>query len=68
MALPALYRYGQEGKWFGPKLFTVFMLEGVVQVSRAIVLLVHECDEVCLAVCHHLLHPHLRLFLPVGPE
>jgi hypothetical protein len=35
MALPALYRYGQEGKWFGPKLFSVFMLEGVVQVSRA---------------------------------
>jgi hypothetical protein len=35
MALPALYRYGQEGKWFGPKLFSVFMVEGVVQVSRA---------------------------------
>jgi phospholipid-translocating ATPase len=34
MALPALYRYGREGKWFGPKLFTVFMFEGVVQVSR----------------------------------
>jgi len=31
MAIPALYRYGREGKWFGAKLFTVFMMEGVVQ-------------------------------------
>jgi len=34
MALPGLYRYGREGKWFGVKLFTVFMMEGVVQVGR----------------------------------
>jgi len=34
MALPELYRYGREGKWFGEKLFTIFMLDGVVQVSR----------------------------------
>jgi phospholipid-translocating ATPase len=40
MALPELYRYGREGKWFGNKLFTVFMLEGVVQVSRNFVLLI----------------------------
>lgn len=33
MALPQLYRYGREGKWFGVKLFTVFMMEGVVQVG-----------------------------------
>lgn len=33
MALPQLYRYGREGKWFGVKLFTVFMLEGIVQVG-----------------------------------
>ena len=33
MAIPALYRYGREGKWFGGKLFAVFMLEGVVQVG-----------------------------------
>ncbi|KAI0273495.1 hypothetical protein BC834DRAFT_1024630 [Gloeopeniophorella convolvens] len=31
MALPALYRYGREGKWFGEKLFAIFMLDGVVQ-------------------------------------
>jgi phospholipid-translocating ATPase len=31
MALPQLYRYGREGKWFGAKLFTVFMFEGVLQ-------------------------------------
>jgi len=34
MALPSLYRYGREGKYFGEKLFLVFMSEGVVQVSR----------------------------------
>ena len=34
MAIPELYRYGREGKWFGTKLFSVFMLEGVVQVGR----------------------------------
>lgn len=34
MALPQLYRFGREGKWFGTKLFSVFMFEGVVQVSR----------------------------------
>ena len=32
MALPELYRYGREGKWFGVNLFTVFMFEGVIQV------------------------------------
>ncbi|KAH9981426.1 hypothetical protein BGW80DRAFT_1270175 [Lactifluus volemus] len=36
MAFPSLYRYGREGKWFGVKLFTVFMLEGVVQVVAII--------------------------------
>jgi magnesium-transporting ATPase (P-type) len=34
MALPELYRYGREGKWFGVKLFSVFMFEGVMQVGR----------------------------------
>jgi hypothetical protein len=34
MAFPALYRYGREGKWFGIKLFSVFMMEGVVQVGQ----------------------------------
>jgi phospholipid-translocating ATPase len=31
MAIPELYRYGREGKWFGVKLFAVFMMEGIVQ-------------------------------------
>ena len=34
MCIPELYRYGREGKWFGAKLFTVFMSEGVIQVSQ----------------------------------
>ncbi|SRR6266404_3153429 len=36
IAIPQLYRYGREGKWFGGKLFTVFMLDGVMQVSRCL--------------------------------
>jgi phospholipid-translocating ATPase len=31
IALPELYHFGREGKWFGGKLFTVFMFEGVIQ-------------------------------------
>jgi hypothetical protein len=38
MAIPELYRYGREGKWFGVKLFSVFMMEGVVQVGRKLCL------------------------------
>jgi phospholipid-translocating ATPase len=34
MAFPTLYRFGREGKWFGKKLFTIFMLEGVLQVGQ----------------------------------
>ncbi|KAK0439550.1 phospholipid-translocating ATPase [Armillaria borealis] len=31
MAIPELYRYGREGKWFGLKWFTVYMFDGVYQ-------------------------------------
>ncbi|KAK0212024.1 phospholipid-translocating ATPase [Armillaria fumosa] len=31
MAIPELYRYGREGKWFGLKWFTVYVLDGVYQ-------------------------------------
>ncbi|KAF9016585.1 phospholipid-translocating P-type ATPase [Hymenopellis radicata] len=31
MALPELYRYGREGKWFGMKWFAVYMIDGVYQ-------------------------------------
>ncbi|KAI0256565.1 phospholipid-translocating P-type ATPase [Lactifluus subvellereus] len=41
MALPELYRYGREGKWFGVKLFTVFMMEGVVQSAIIFFVLVY---------------------------
>ncbi len=67
MALPQLYRYGREGKWFGVKLFTVFMMEGVVQVGRKFVVL-RLTSDVCLAVRRHLLHSPLRLFLSICPE
>ncbi|KDR73672.1 hypothetical protein GALMADRAFT_251453 [Galerina marginata CBS 339.88] len=31
MAVPKLYRYGREGKWFGMGQFIVYMLDGVTQ-------------------------------------
>lgn len=33
MALPELYWYGREGKWFGIWDFAVYMFDGVMQVS-----------------------------------
>ena len=32
MAVPELYWYGREGKWFGLRQFIVYMLDGVMQV------------------------------------
>lgn len=32
MAVPELYWYGREGKWFGMRQFAVYMFDGVVQV------------------------------------
>jgi hypothetical protein len=32
MDVPELYRYGREGRWFGLRLFTIYMLDGVYQV------------------------------------
>lgn len=34
MALPELYWYGREGKWFGIRDFGIYMFDGVVQVSE----------------------------------
>ncbi|KAJ7907347.1 hypothetical protein B0H13DRAFT_2332504 [Mycena leptocephala] len=31
MALPELYRYGREGRWFGFRWFVLFMLDGIYQ-------------------------------------
>lgn len=31
MAVPELYWYGREGKWFGMRQFSVYMLDGVIQ-------------------------------------
>jgi hypothetical protein len=31
MDVPELYRYGREGRWFGLRLFTIYM-DGVYQV------------------------------------
>ncbi|KAJ2929330.1 hypothetical protein H1R20_g7765, partial [Candolleomyces eurysporus] len=31
MAFPELYRFGREGRWFGMKVFGVFMFDGVFQ-------------------------------------
>jgi hypothetical protein len=32
MALPELYRFGREGKWFGMQTFVIYMIDGVYQV------------------------------------
>lgn len=34
MAFPELYRYGRERTWFSLKLFTIFMIDGIVQVCQ----------------------------------
>ncbi|KAF8969603.1 hypothetical protein BDZ97DRAFT_1794193 [Flammula alnicola] len=31
MAVPELYWYGREGKWFGMRQFVVYMLDGIIQ-------------------------------------
>ncbi|OCB86698.1 phospholipid-translocating P-type ATPase [Sanghuangporus baumii] len=31
MELPELYRYGREGRWFNFKIFSIYMLDGIVQ-------------------------------------
>jgi magnesium-transporting ATPase (P-type) len=34
MALPELYRYGREGKWFGMWTFSGYMIDAVYQVRN----------------------------------
>ncbi|THH16144.1 hypothetical protein EW146_g4435 [Bondarzewia mesenterica] len=41
MALPELYRYGREGKWFGMKLFSAYMIDGIVQSAVIFFLLLY---------------------------
>lgn len=41
MALPQLYRYGREGHWFGMKLFSFFMFEGVAQSAVVFFLILY---------------------------
>jgi len=36
MALPELYRFGRESKWFSMKLFNVYMADGVIQASSVL--------------------------------
>ncbi|KAF8514068.1 phospholipid-translocating ATPase [Gautieria morchelliformis] len=31
MAIPELYRYGREGSWYGLRLFSIYMLDGIYQ-------------------------------------
>jgi len=33
MDVPQLYWLGREGKWFGIRQFTAYMLDGVLQVQ-----------------------------------
>lgn len=31
MAVPQLYRFGREGTWYGLRLFSIYMLDGIYQ-------------------------------------
>ncbi|CAK5277213.1 unnamed protein product [Mycena citricolor] len=44
MAFPELYRFGREGKWFGFKLFSVFMFEGVFQSAIIFFFILYTYD------------------------
>lgn len=33
MAIPELYRYGREGTYFGFRLFSIYIFDGIVQVN-----------------------------------
>ena len=67
MAVPDLYWYGREGKWFGMRQFTVYMLDGVVQVCS------FWSRQVCISdshstVCNYLLHHFIHLFHYLGAD
>lgn len=67
MAVPDLYWYGREGKWFGMRQFTVYMLDGVVQVRS------FWSRQVCISdshstVCNYLLHHFIHLFHYLGAD
>ncbi|KIY50739.1 phospholipid-translocating P-type ATPase [Fistulina hepatica ATCC 64428] len=46
MALPELYRYGREGKWFGMKIFTIYMLDGLLQSAIVYFLILYAYESV----------------------
>ncbi|KAJ7436207.1 phospholipid-translocating ATPase [Mycena latifolia] len=45
MALPELYRYGREGRWFGFKSFVIFMLDGIYQSAIIFFLIRYTYDS-----------------------
>ncbi|KAH6908304.1 phospholipid-translocating ATPase [Coprinopsis sp. MPI-PUGE-AT-0042] len=38
MDFPELYRFGREGRWFGMGLFTIYMLDGIMQQVQSAVI------------------------------
>ncbi|KAJ7772973.1 phospholipid-translocating ATPase [Mycena maculata] len=44
MALPELYRYGREGRWFGLRQFILYMADGVYQSAVLFFLIVYTYD------------------------
>ncbi|KAJ7143107.1 phospholipid-translocating ATPase [Mycena crocata] len=45
MALPELYRYGREGRWFGLRLFVIYMLDGIYQSAIIFFLIRYTYDS-----------------------
>jgi Phospholipid-translocating P-type ATPase C-terminal len=63
MALPELYHFGREARWFNFKLFNIFMIDGVVQVSLCLGLLCFSGADVEHAVHYHILLASVRVLL-----
>jgi len=62
MDIPELYRYGREGTWFGLRLFTIYMLDGVYQVRFCFLLQRFDAEFLCaFSVCRHLLYHCMHL-------
>jgi len=65
MAFPQLYRFGREGHWFGMKLFSVYMLDGIYQVKHfSACPSMKLCSQRYSPVCHHILYRVIYILLP----
>lgn len=62
MAVPELYWYGKEGKWFGIRQFGVYMFDGVLQVRYIFACYTQDSTLTSLSVCDHILSDSVYIF------